>query len=404
MNNDEKPTALPAPGRVPPFALDVDLPTESDTTGGRASVAGRRGELTWSLGGDTYRLRQNARRTISRRDDGRVLFRDTVWPDAELDDTGLWAQAVRRSDTLGRGGATLAATLRYDRWSADAGTVSPFFATTAGTPAPRDEDLFSAALSGRLALGDAWTVNAGIGRAVRTPTALELYSDRFPSSRFQVAAEFLGDPGLDPETAWQVDLGTDYAAAGVHLSLSAFYRRLDDNVTVLADPTLPRRLPLSPPQVYRYVNGTRATYVGAEASLDARLGDAWTLRAAAAWLRGDDRELDEPAFGVAPPWLSLGARWNATGSKRGPWVDLGARRVERQDRVATARLEQATPGYTVVDLAAGWRFAERWELAAGADNLLDEAYADHLSSLNPFTGERIAEPGRSLYARLEVEF
>jgi iron complex outermembrane receptor protein len=405
MNNDEKPTARPLPGRVPPFGLDVDLPTESNTSGGRAALSGRRDGLTWSAGADAYRLRQNARRTISRRDNGAVLFRDVVWPDAELDDGGLWTQVVHRG-----GASTVATTLRYDRWSADAGqAVSPFFVAAAGDPTPRDENLWSAAVSGRLRLGDAWSLEAGLGRAVRTPTALELYSDRFPSSRFQVAAEFVGDPRLDPETAWQADLGASYAAGGVQASVSTFYRRLDDNVTVRPDPTLPRRLPLSPMQVYRYVNGSRAAYVGVEARLDARLSDAWALRAAGAWLRGDDEGLDEPAFGVAAPWLSTGVRWQG-GSLRGgsagggPWADLGVRWVDRQDRVARARLERPTPGYTVVDLAAGWRFGERWQLAAGADNLLDESYADHLSSLDPFTGERVPEPGRSLYARLEVGF
>ena len=34
MNNDEKPTARDMPGRIPPFALEVALPTESNTQGG----------------------------------------------------------------------------------------------------------------------------------------------------------------------------------------------------------------------------------------------------------------------------------------------------------------------------------------------------------------------------------
>jgi iron complex outermembrane receptor protein len=100
-------------------------------------------------------------------------------------------------------------------------------------------------------------------------------------------------------------------------------------------------------------------------------------------------------------------RWQdaAEGGDGGsPWVDLGVRWVDRQDRVSVTRREQPTPGYTLLDLAAGWRFSRGWELAAGADNLLDEAYTDHLNTLDPFTGVRIAEPGRSLYARLEVTF
>jgi len=36
MNNAEKPTGRPMPGRIPPFGLDIALPAESDTVGGRA--------------------------------------------------------------------------------------------------------------------------------------------------------------------------------------------------------------------------------------------------------------------------------------------------------------------------------------------------------------------------------
>lgn len=402
MNNDAKPTAQPAPGRIPPFGIDVDLPTESNTSGGRLTFQGSWGAPDdggdWSAGLDAYRVEQTATRTIRRRSNGVTLFVDNVWPDTELDDLGLFVQSSRDGARWSASG-----TVRLDRWSADAGEVSPFFVANAGPAAGREEELLSAAVSGRFALSDDWSLSAGLGRAVRAPSSLELYSDRFPSTRFQVAAEFVGDPRLDPETAWQFDLGVAYLGDGTSLSIDAFHRRIDDYVTVSPDPSLPRRLPLSPMVVYRYVNGQRATFWGVEANLTRRLGEAWLLRAAAAWIRGDDDQLDEPAFGLAAPWASLGVRWQPPGAS-GLWVDLGARTVERQDRVATTRLERETPGYTVVDLAAGLRLAERWNLAAGVDNLLDEDYADHLNSLDPFSGARVEEPGRSLWARFEVGF
>ncbi len=40
MNNEEKPTARPMPGRTPPFGLLVDIPTESNTVGGDFSGSG----------------------------------------------------------------------------------------------------------------------------------------------------------------------------------------------------------------------------------------------------------------------------------------------------------------------------------------------------------------------------
>jgi iron complex outermembrane receptor protein len=78
--------------------------------------------------------------------------------------------------------------------------------------------------------------------------------------------------------------------------------------------------------------------------------------------------------------------------------------VDRQDRVATSRLERVTPGYAVVDLRAQVELGEAWRLRTGIENLADRAYADHLSSLNPFTGERVPEPGRNVYAGVTYRF
>jgi len=41
---------------------------------------------------------------------------------------------------------------------------------------------------------------------------------------------------------------------------------------------------------------------------------------------------------------------------------------------------------------------------AGVENVTDELYATHLNALNPFTGQRINEIGRSFYAGLEWGF
>lgn len=394
MNNDAKPTALPQPGRVPPFGIDVYLPTESNTSGGRLRLSGGRGELRWRAGGDLYRLEQNATRTISRRDLGAVLFTDRVWPDASIDDTGLYGQLEWR------GRWTAAGTVRVDRVEADAGTPSEFFLTHTQGALAQSETNWSVALSTRRALDDRWSLTLGAGRAVRTASVLERYSDRFPSTKFQTAAEFLGDPALKPERSEQLDLGVSYAASRLQAEIALFHRRMDDYVTVAPDPSLPRRLPLSPPIVYRYVNGD-ADFYGGEAQVSQQPVPWLDWRASLAWIRGEDKTFDEPAFGMPPLTGRLRVRVSPRPSW---WLDLGATAVDRQDRVATARLERETPGYAVFDLGAGVAFGERWRLRAGVENLGDKLYATHLNSLNPFTGERVPERGRSFHGGFEVQF
>ncbi|MFP3939877.1 MAG: TonB-dependent receptor domain-containing protein [Thermoanaerobaculia bacterium] len=397
MSNDAKPSAQPSPERLPPFALDVDLPTESNTVGGAAHAVFRRGGVRFKLGADYYELDQTARRTVARRDTGMVLFRDVVWPDATITDAGLYGQGIWR-----RAAGEVAATVRVDRMEASAGELSPFFlANTTGDP-DQEETEWSAALSGRWRPTADWLLTAGLGRAVRAPSVLERYSDRFPSSQFQVAAEFLGNPDLDPEVGYQLDLGAESFLGPGSVSMALFYRVVEDHITVQPDPSVPRRLPLSPPTVLRYVNGDEATFWGGELGWRQRLGRTFQARFSASYVRGQDETLDEPAFGVPPLTAELGLRYAPVGGRG--WADLAILWADDQDRVAEQRLEEPTEGWTRVDLRGGWRILPELELVLAVENVFDEAYSHHLNALNPFAGERIPERGRSASVDLVYGF
>ena len=397
MNNDEKPTARDMPGRVPPFAIGVALPTESNTEGGRVKVTLERGGADWSFGGDFYTVEQTASRTISRRSNDFVLFQDVVWPDAEVRDVGLWGQAV-----WGGEGYRVGATLRFDEVEADATGLSPFFlANTAGSPNPSDSHL-SAAVSATFDAGDRWSLSLGVGRAVRTPTVLERYSDRFPSTKFQLAAEFMGNPELEPEESLELNAGARGTYGDLLIEVEAFYRQVDHYITVVPDVTLPKRLPLSPPVVFRYVNGSEATFFGGELLLRQRLSAAVSWRGSLAWVRGEDEALGEPVLGVAPLTGEVGVRFHWP--ERRLWIDLAGRFADRQDRVAASRFEQETPGWTTVNLSAGLQLPRGVRLTAAVDNLTDRAYAEHLNSPDPFTRERVREVGRNLRLAVAVDF
>lgn len=345
---------------------------------------------------EAFTVRQDAVRTIRRRDTGAVVFVDRVWPDVSIDHGGAFFQSV-----LPRPDWTLTGTVRVDREETSAGTPSEFFLANTEGSMTRDDTSVSIAASWRRRVGERGRILLGLGRVVRQPTALERYADRFPSTRFQVAAEFLGDPQLDPETALQGDVSLAWGGPALTAQLDLFARDVSDFITVRPDPDVPRRLPLSPTTVYRYVNGDGATFRGGEASVIGRPTPSWSWRTSVSVVRGDDETLDEPAFGMPPVIGRAGLRWQGLGGRF--WAAVGLTVADDQNRVATARLEKPTRGYTVVDLEAGWAFAERWRLEVRASNLLDEEYTNHLNSLDPFTGERIPEPGRSLFAGLAVD-
>ncbi len=393
MNNDEKPTALPAPGRIPPFGLRVDLPTESNTTGGRLRFGLGRGDVEWQLGADAFVVEQEATREVRRRSNDFLIFRDIVWPEAEIENLGTYGQAVWR-----RGATSIGGSLRLDFVDASAGTVSDFFAANTVGDTDQSESNWSAAISVSRSVSSALALRFGLGRTVRTATALERYSDRFPSTKFQLASEFMGNPTLDPEEATELNAGFDLVQGGLRLQVDAFYRQIDDYITVSPDPSLPRRLPLSPPVVFRYINGDRATYYGGELRIDHRILKEGPVTldgyGSLSYVWAEDEALDEPVLGIAPLTARLGFRLHAFDHRL--TVDLGARIVDRQDRVAISRFEQETPGYTIYDLGAAWRAGERFVFHLAAANLGDHAYADHLNAPNPFNGMRVPEIGRSV--------
>ena len=389
MSNREKPTAADMPGRKPPFALDVSLPAESETVGGAGRVEFlAAGQWQLQAGFDFFRLEQDAQRFIARASDRKLLFSDAVWAGTSLADLGTYFHAGRSFD---RG--EIRAAVRLDFVTSDAGRPSEFFLANAGTEVERSETNANFSLAGRYDLPGGFTVAAGAGRVVRTASALERYSDRFPSTRFQVAAEFMGDPAIRPESSLQGDLQIEWQAGKFRLNAGGYLRSIADYITVTPGLGLQKRLPLSPPVVFRYANGESALFRGWNLGVR-RTADRFEFRVQASKTIADDRELMEPVLGIAPMEIDSAVRFVAPGRRL--WAEYGMRNVWDQRRVSAVRLETASPGFTL----HGFRFgADLWDGAAlhlGIENAGDKYYSEHLNSLNPFTRQRIPEMGRAV--------
>jgi len=392
MSNDDKPSARPDPNRIPPFGVRVDVPTESNTWGGKATVTLDRGALQWTFGTDFYSLNQDAVRTISRRDTGMTINVVNAWPDARVDDQGIYGQLVHAGEKTRIGG-----TVRLDfvQASADESLLSQFFLDNTTGALRQNETNLSAAVSATTQISPQWEITAGLGRAVRTANALERYADRFPYSKFQIAAEFLGSPDIRPETSLELDVEATGRIGPLTLSGGVFYRRIDDYITVVPDPLLSPSLPTSFPVVYRYVNGEEARFSGGALRLSHPATQRISWRASVSYVRGEDTLFDEPVFGIPPLQGEVGARF-AFGKGGAAWIDVSGLFVDRQSRVAETRLEIPTPGYSVFAVRAEVRVTSSLRLSAAAENLTDRQYSRHLNSLDPFTGERVPEIGRHL--------
>ncbi len=398
MTNAGKPTAMPMAGRVPPFALDISLPTESDTFGGAGRIEFALTER-WRLitGFDFYDLNQDAQRFISRLDTGMLLFNDTVWPDVSINDQGFF---VETSKTFSRG--EIVGAFRADLVEADAGRPSDFFLEHAGSDLNQTETNLNGSFLGRLRLMDSVLLSAGVGNVRRTANALERYSDRFPSTHFQIAAEFMGLPTIKPESSTQGDLNLEVVANAFRFSVGGFVRRIDNFITVMPDASLPKRLPLSPPTVYRYINGDHASFRGYQFSAQYR-GASWiSLRFRGAKTIADDKELNEPAAGIPPLELNTTVRLLEPSGRF--WAEYVMRNVFDQQRAATLLYETLSPGFTTHDLRFGVELGETLALHFGVENIGDKHYFEHLNAFNPFTRQRVPELGRNFYSALTLKW
>jgi iron complex outermembrane receptor protein len=408
MNNDGKPTrqagTFPNGNPRPPLIITVDAATRN--VGGRLALdLAAANDIMFKVGGDFYSANRDANRPFFAvmPDGSRVVppfyDSDQIWPDVTISDIGMFGNASRSM-----GETSLSGTIRLDVVSAGAGQPSDAYLAAVGADSPSDLDASETNVSGAVTLSHRlesdWTVAAGLGSVVRTADALERYSDRVPASKSQTSAEFLGNPDLKPERSTQADLWLDGAIGRAGVGLSVYARRMTDYITV--EPTnVPKLLPLSPDVVYRYVNG-EATFYGAEGSVSVPIVENFSASGSLGWIKGRDVTLDEPALGVAPWKLDTSLRYEWP--RRRFFAEGTLHVVGEQNRVAETRGEQITKGYTTVDVRFGWSVIGNASILAGVNNLLDEAYVNHLNASNPFTGRRIPEPGRVLFTTLRVSF
>ncbi len=387
MSNREKPSAA---------MNDIRVNTSTKVGGGRAAALFRSGGWDLELGGDVYSSNRNAVRQIRMAATGMVMLEDLVWPDATITAGGLFLRAARAFSGI----ADLSGTLRLDLVDARADTASQWFLENVSTELDGTETNLSGALTLGIHVSSNWNVFVGAGSAVRTADATERYSDRFPASKAQMPAEFVGNPALKPERSTQFDVGLEGSLSSVWVQANVFGRKIDDYVT-LTPTAFEKKLPISPDVVYQYVNGD-ARFWGIEAAAAVGVARDWTVKARTDYLWGEDETLDEPALGVIPWRGQVGLRYEEVGQRfyGEATVDL----VDSQDRVATSRGETPTDGYVTGDLRFGLRLHRQLLLRFGVQNVGDKFFVNHLNSKNPFTGNQIPEPGRILYFSFGISF
>jgi outer membrane receptor protein involved in Fe transport len=282
-----------------------------------------------------------------------------------------------------------------------------------GSDLSQYDTLYGFYLLNDVALDDYWSTRLGFGHAQRAPTLVERYSDGVFLGIIQSGfSRVIGTPDLDKERLWQADW-----------SVTADYENFRGRASVFSswiiDFSTFRGNLIGSPDGARLLYSTNtdlATFNGFELYGEQDTSEYVTLFSGLNYVQGTDQQIDAPLWGVAPLMGRVGVRLH-DGNRGETWgVETSIRMADRQDRIGLIRnafdptvlhpIEQITPGFATVDLRSYYNLSRQISIVAGAENLFDKNYLEHLDLRLPAQGSLPAQfafaPGFTFYTGIEI--
>ncbi len=246
---------------------------------------------------------------------------------------------------------------------------------------------FAFYMAGDLEVDQGLLVTGGFGHAQRVPTLTERYADGLFLGIIQNGfSRVIGQPDLDMERAWQLDLGVEIDQENYRGFLRAYHSWIIDYVTYevnqISDPTGARLL--------HAINTDLATLTGFETYGELDLTERLSGFGSASWVYGNDQEIHQPLAQIRPFESTIGLRWHDPSVVRTWGIDFGVRMVARQWREAyfrtvnplangtVAPVESETPGFLVCYIRGYRQLSRNLNVVGGIENVFDRSYIEHL--------------------------
>ena len=262
-------------------------------------------------------------------------------------------------------------------------------------------------LSGERQLNEITTGFVGAGYAMRPPTLTELYAAQPFMFLLQNGLNVVtGDPLLDSERLWQMDVGLKFQAERFRGSARAYHAWINDYITYRPDTKLAFSGNVQQLNLH-YINTSLATLAGVELQSEYDVSNMLTAFGTMSYVEGQDRTRikvgSEPLPMIPPLRARLGGRLHQPAPDPKWGLELTAQVVAAQDRVATSLLENHTPGYTTYDARAYWEPSPRFTIFSGIENFTNKAYRTHFDFKSP-SGRQVQQPGFNFYVGAETRY
>ncbi|MGA2623717.1 MAG: TonB-dependent receptor [Bacteroidota bacterium] len=235
-----------------------------------------------------------------------------------------------------------------------------------------------------------------LGRGWRAPLAEELFVNGVDQGGMRYKT---GEPDLKTEASLNVDGAIRYVSPRIKGELSVFRNRINDYIYLKSTGEID---PAS--GLIKYVTRqANATLTGGEFGLKLAVSDNLILESGADIVLGKNEETESWLPLTPAPRTTLGLRLTQPSWKilLNPYLSFDAKVVLDQNRVA--ELETSTGGYTLFGIRAGGELpvmSEMVKVDCSVENLLNRAYADHLSRYKAYA----FNPGRDITLKLSVPF
>jgi iron complex outermembrane receptor protein len=245
----------------------------------------------------------------------------------------------------------------------------------------------------------------GLARKERAPSYQErfLWATMESTSGLADGNNYIGDVNLNPETAYQAELGFDWHTQKAAFSPRVFYHHINDYIQGIAttDPTVITLSTMMGDTTPLQFSNVDAKLYGIDANWFVAMTNTWQLDGTVSYVRGERRDTGDNLYRIAP----LTARTMLSYVQTTWRIGVEAETVAAQSKVSTENNEQKTGGYAVFNLMGNYEATKALTLSAGINNIFDRDYQNHLGGYNRISdnpdiaqGERLPGLGRSVYA------
>ncbi len=372
----------------------------SEIKGGKLKNSFEALDALWSVGVDTSRRNWNG---ICLAEPSKKPKQVRI-PDVDTDNVGIFLKTIKNIEAW-----TFKAGIRYDTTDIDAnGLRHPTIAHIAPIQnyfknrQSKNYNDISANILAKYRIDDENSFYVGVGQGVRVPDAQELYFIGFMKGNWSRR----GNPDLKETKNREIDLGIQSVVADISIDASVFYSDLKDYIYAYRS----NRGNKDTKRYYLSWTNIDGHIYGLNLDLAKSLGDYWLAEASVAYQRGKKDDMipgqSDEDMAMIPPLHLRGA---LSYEDEEYYASLELLYSAPWDRYDADNGERRVDSWMVLNLKGSKQINDTMSLNVGIDNLFDETYAMNntyvgRSLIGSRTPVLINEPGRYLYANLEIRF